>query len=192
MSSRATRTAARRTSRTALPTRPTRRRTTRTARPARVSARATRPVFGRHCHVIINLCGGDNDPALLSVAGLDYFAILPAFKRAFQAVQPQVGFRAVLPMTPGTGLFQHGLNVFGVGQAGGLGGRGQFAKVQLIEVWLALRQGGNCRGRQTDYEQTTWFDHNDYCWEYELWIRYPKSSSCVIARKLRPTTLRED
>jgi hypothetical protein len=96
-------------------------------------------------------------------------------------------------MTPGARLFQHRLNVFGVGETGGFGRGRHFSQVQLVQIGLAIRHGGEGGGCETGYEQATCFYHKaDYYCEYELLIRNSTSSSCVIAGKLRSGTLRED
>jgi hypothetical protein len=105
----------------------------------------------------------------------------------------QVSFWSILAMTPGARLFQHRLNVLGVRETGGFGRGRHFAQVQLVQIGLTIRQGGDGGGGQAGYEQATCFYHNaDYYCEYQLLIRNSTSSSCVIAGKLRSSTLRED
>jgi hypothetical protein len=94
-----------------------------------VSAGTARPVLGRHRHVIIYLCCGYNNPALLSIAGFDNFAVFSALECSFKIVQAEIRFGPLLAMTPGARLFQHRLNVLGVGETGGFGGGGHFTQV---------------------------------------------------------------
>jgi hypothetical protein len=186
-----------RTARSALPTRTTGRRTTRTAgatgSTAKVSAGTARPVLGRHRHIVINLCCGYNNPTLLSVAGFDNLPVFSALECSFQIVEAEIRFGPFLAMTPGARLFQHRLNVLGVGETGGFGSGRHFSQVQLVQIGLAIGQGGDGGGGEAGYEQATCFYHNaDYCCEYQSLIRNSNSNSCVIAGKLWSGTLRED
>jgi hypothetical protein len=54
----------------------------------------------RHCRILVNLGGGDNQETLLAVARHDHFAVFAAFEERIQACQLKTGLGAVLAMAP--------------------------------------------------------------------------------------------
>jgi hypothetical protein len=61
----------------------------------------------------------------------DNLAIFASLQCAFKAVQPQAGFWALGAVAAQAGRFQNRFYVFGVGKALFIGGRRQFAQVDL-------------------------------------------------------------
>ncbi len=109
---------------------------------------ATWSAFGWHGHIVVDLSGRRDQQNLLAITGNHDFAILAAFERGIEAVQPQIALCPFLSVTSKTRGLQERANVFRVSKVLFVGGGREFAEVQLGDVPLVGGQNRRTRNRE--------------------------------------------
>src|SRR5206468_2777470 len=78
------------------------------------TARTSRPALRRHRRFVVDLRGSNHQRTFFALAGNDDLAVLAAFERGFETVEPQAAFGPFFAVASKARSFEHGANVFGV------------------------------------------------------------------------------